>query len=552
MQKYMKYVFFFLLISKISMGQTIGLQQYDLGNKPGYILFAPINSNSTFLIDKCGDKIHEWHSEYHPGLTVYLLADGNLLRTENINSITFANGGGRGGGIELMDWNSKVIWSYQISDTTQLQHHDIAQLPNGNILAIVWDRRTKEEAIKMGRNPTNLGKEFWSEKIVELQPTGKDSANIVWEWKAWDHLDQDFDSSIPNFDTISRHPELININYFSHNPKKPDWLHINAIDYNPATDQILLSVHNFDEIWVIDHSTTTTQAASHSGGKSGKGGDLLYRWGNPQTYNRGVASDQKLFGQHDAHWIKPGLPNAGKIIIFNNGNGRPDGSYSSIDIIKTPLDSSNTYPIGDSASYLPSTLFWSYTASIPTDFFSKRISGVQVLSNGSMLICSGPTGTFFEIDSSKNTIWKYINPVNIDGPMSQGSTPTGNAVFRCSFYEPSFKGFTGHNLAPGSEIELNPIYPSICDSISSGINDIFKRTQFFISPNPSHNYLKLSIRPFQNNLVLYLFDWEGKLLLNSKIDSSKFSVNLSLFPPGIYLLKITNGKEIFTYKFIKE
>jgi hypothetical protein len=38
-------------------------------------------------------------------------------------------------------------------------------------------------------------------------------------------------------------------------------------------------------LWVIDHQTTTAQAASHTGGRYNKGGDLLYRWGNPQTYD---------------------------------------------------------------------------------------------------------------------------------------------------------------------------------------------------------------------------------------------------------------------------
>ena len=64
-----------------------------------------------------------------------------------------------------------------------------------------------------------------------------------------------------------------------------------------------MSARWFNEVWIIDHSTSTEEAASHVGGKHGKGGDLIYRWGNPYAYFAGLPSDQVFFGQHDARWI---------------------------------------------------------------------------------------------------------------------------------------------------------------------------------------------------------------------------------------------------------
>ena len=67
---------------------------------------------------------------------------------------------------------------------------------------------------------------------------------------------------------------------------------MNSVAYHPELDQIVLSVLGFSEIWIIDHGTTTAEAAGHTGGRSGKGGDLLYRWGNPRAYRAGSAVDQ--------------------------------------------------------------------------------------------------------------------------------------------------------------------------------------------------------------------------------------------------------------------
>ena len=78
----------------------------------------------------------------------------------------------------------------------------------------------------------------------------------------WDHLIQDFDSTLSNYGVISDHPELLDINLVSLDLAAlgySDWTHSNSIDYNEELDQILISSRNMHEIYIIDHSTTTEE-----------------------------------------------------------------------------------------------------------------------------------------------------------------------------------------------------------------------------------------------------------------------------------------------------
>ncbi len=554
MHKYLLYFLFFLSPFAINAQQTVGLFTRDPGSLDGYVLFAPNFANKTYLIDKCGYEVHSWTSTHQPGQSAYLLDDGSLLRTGKVNGSSF-NAGGSGGIFEKFDWNGTLNWSYTISSTTECQHHDIHKLPNGNILAIVWELKTVSEAMAAGRNPAAIGTAVWSEKIVEVHQTGINSGTVVWEWHVWDHLIQDFDSLKPNYGVISQHPELINLNFTTGTATASDWLHCNAIDYNANLDQIVISSHNLCEIWVIDHSTTSAQAALHSGGVHGKGGDLLYRWGNPAVYGRGTSADKKLFGQHNVQWISNGLKDAGKIMVFNNGVQRPTGNYSSIDIISQPVDSVGGYSLLTNQAYQPDSAFWTYVAPVPTSFYSMNISGVQRLSNGNTLICEGASGNFFEIDSLKNTVWNYVNPVGQGGNIiSQGAAATQNSVFRCTQYDPSYAGLTGYVLVPGNPIELNPL-PYVCDMLTSIHKIENSPINFRVSSDFSGNLILQSDVDIRI-LSASLSDVTGKLinqwgLLNLSKDNATLLNTDPNFSPGIYLLNIRSSGAQFTFKVLR-
>ncbi len=373
----------------------------------GRILYAPMDSQATYLINSDGSVNHIWLSQYFPGEMVRWLGDGSILRTIKVS---LSGVGGSGGGIQRVTWDGSVTWDYRYNTEQNLSHHDIMPLPNGNVLMIAWEKKTRTEAIAAGRNPATITSDtFMPDHLIEVKPTGPTSGQIVWEWHVWDHLIQDYDPTAANYGDVAQHPELIDLNYGIIDPLLSDWLHTDSIDYNPQFNQILLSVHNFNEIWVIDHSTTTQQAAGHTGGRSGKGGDLLYRWGNPQAYRVGTAADDQLFGQHDAAWIKPGYPGEGDILIFNNGFNRPTGIFSTVVEIIPPVNETGVYTLQPGAAYGPDAPIWSYEADPPASRYSGLFSGAQRLTDGNTLICDGAAGRFFEVTPYGDTVWEYLN-----------------------------------------------------------------------------------------------------------------------------------------------
>jgi hypothetical protein len=417
----------------------------------GYTLMSPFVSSNTYLLDIQGRVVRTWQTDCSPALSAFLLENGHLLRPGSIggDASVFGPGPGVGGRIQEFTWEGELVWDFKFYSARQLPHHDMTRLPNGNVLLIVWDRKTAEEAIAAGRRPEMTGnKHSLPDSLVEIKPTGKTTGEVVWEWRLWDHLVQDFDKTKMNFGSVALHPELVNINYGEDelpavtaakdgkdktkanpttgaNPTAnrpfrvdPDYTHFNGVAYNADLDQIAVSVWKFSEFWILDHSTTTAEAASHQGGRSGKGGDLLYRWGNPRAYRAGTKADQKLYSQHNAHWILKGLAGAGHILLFNNGVERSDGSYSSVDELVLPVDSQGRYLFKPGTACGPDRPVWSYTAPKKDDFFSSFISGAQRLTNGNTLICSGANGTVFEVTPEKEIVWKYVNPI-------KGGTPFG-------------------------------------------------------------------------------------------------------------------------------
>lgn len=371
-------------------------QQY-----PGFTLYSVQNSTATQLIDTASGVYHSWtHTTANKtGYSCYLMPGGILWRSISLTG-TALTGGGMTGKVQKVDYAGTVLWDYTYSSSTYCLHHDICPLPNGNVLLISYDVKTPAEVTAAGCSSSLT---VWSEKIMEVQPTGATTGTIVWQWNLWDHLVQNVNASAANYQTsIVNHPELMNINYSI----QKDWFHMNGIDYNPVLDQIALSSHNMNMWMIIDHSTTTAEAATHSGGLAGKGGDFLYRYGNPASY--GATGATVLNVTHDAHWIPEGVPNVGRLVGFNNKG--VSTTQSSVDQIDVPyVAGTYNYSIVLGSAYSPST----YTQRHAVSGYSSNMGSSEQFPNGNMLVCVATAGLMYEVNSAGTTLWSKTATGNV-------------------------------------------------------------------------------------------------------------------------------------------
>ncbi|MCA8943047.1 MAG: aryl-sulfate sulfotransferase [Planctomycetes bacterium] len=367
----------------------------------GFRLWGPLGGTDTYLVDDTGTIVHTWPSQFLPGASCYLQPDGLLLRSTKVGSQLGPLGDG--GGLQRVELDGTVVWDYRYSRLSAISHHDVALMPNGNVLMIAWEARGRADAIGNGRDPAiTPDLIFWPDHIIEVQQTGPTTGRIVWQWHVFDHLIQDFDPARANYGVVADNPQLIDINHPYEIPDSGDFNHMNSIDYDPVHDWIVVSAREQDEFWIIDHSTSTLEAAGHTGGRHGKGGDLIYRWGNPEAYGRGTPADRQLFAQHGPVFIPEGYPGAGNILVFSNQS--PGGSH--VLEVALPLDANGDFiepPAG--VPYGPAAPVWSYTNPFLN---SANISNAVRLPNGNTLICSGAQGWMFEISPSQQLVWQFV------------------------------------------------------------------------------------------------------------------------------------------------
>jgi hypothetical protein len=350
-----------------------------------YVLINDAGNNRVFIINKNGKILHEWKLQGRLGNDAFLLPNGKLLANLEAENplIKF---GGFGGKLQVIDKDNVILWDFNHSSENFISHHDAKMLPNGNILFIAWTKKHAEQSVQAGYKQ-NIP--LFPESILEISPI---SNQIVWRWNSWDHLIQDVDSTKSNYGDIKMNPHRININYVQMD--NGDIMHANGIDYDEVNDLIYLSVNFYSEIWVIDHSTTTSEASTGVGGNYNYGGDLVYRFGNPQAYNN--IGPRHFFNNHHPNLLSGNK--TGNILVYSNGKEQGQST-----VYELKLPNSLNLEIDQNNEPL---IEWSYTNS---ELFSPKVSGAVELPNGNRLITEGDFG-LWEVTEEGELVWQYSYP----------------------------------------------------------------------------------------------------------------------------------------------
>jgi len=455
--------------------RTVGVVNHNSAlSSPGYNLFS--KGKETYLIDSDGTVVHQWRS-HRVVFCAYLLENGNLLRDgSDKTEAELFNAGGAAGYVEVVDWDNRPIWSWSALPARRfLTHHDLEPLPNGGCLVLCWERRTKEEALAVGRSPELLPDgEVWDNRVIELRPDGNGGAEEVWTWKLWDHLCQDYDPKLPNYVSCpSKAKDRFDINRCPVGGKQgcrdrtafgkgvastfappgqtgeKDWVHINTVSYCKGRDAVLLSFNIHSELIMVDRRSR----------------DIVWRWGNPVNYGEGTRLDQRLFCQHAAHFLEGVGDGDGnddeqtrhdRVLLFNNGRN-PDRHWSSVDELEIPTN----WAIGHVET--KAELVWSFGPPVGRQgsFYCTHISCAGRLENGNTLVTLGPQGIIFEVTPGGQEVWRYVCPVLdpvrgvAECVVRQGEQrPEGMfMLFYFRRYPATFKGFEGRELKAGRHLE---------------------------------------------------------------------------------------------------
>lgn len=489
----MKHIILVLWLLCVGIFYQVTAQVYD-----GWAFVS--NGKKSYLVGVDKTIVHTWTSANT------IVGAPRLCRDSSVYVPSMYTNGWSGGALttgrfQRISWNGEVLWDFTYSSSTYCPHHnfdlvyktdDPKEVPN--ILIACYQ--------KVSGSTLNL------DKVVEIKPTGKTTGEVVWVWDPWEHRTT----------TGTDHPEALDEAKSS--KMMNDWIHLNSVSYNKKLDQVILGFKHYSELIIIDHSTTTAEASGTTGGKYGKGGSILYRWGMASNY--GITGCDYLSGFHGACWVPdffPGttipMPQKGKALIYWNGGKK-------VIEITLPGTGDGIYPRNAGEAFAPASPSWIYANSSA----ASNEGSVQALPNGNYFICN--TGkTMFEVTPSGTTVWTMNIPTSDEhqGP-SMGGTQALKFAYSYLSGISSVKGTT----------DLNGI----------------RQKPFTVNSTQFSNVHRI-IFADNTNALISIYSIDGKEVLSRYCNQKEFIWNSTNQANGVYFIKIMlrNNKDLRFVKIIR-
>ncbi len=259
------------------------------------------------------------------------------------------------------DFLGKIVHQGKI-DSNYGIHHDILELPNGDLLICVG---AKDAYILKD------GKEVLSDSDFIVHYDRKESM-VLKKWDLADHLDVDRDE----------------LNFF----RNGDWFHMNAIDFDTRDSTIIVSGRNQGLVKISwDDKLKWIMAPKQNWGRSGRKGKgyqtkpylltALNKEGKP--YSKNVQLGNESAEDFDFPWgpHSPLIMPNGNILVFDNG---PFRNYNNQNNYSRAVE----YKINEADRTIQQV--WEYGKSRGTRLFSSIVSDVDYLpSTNNILMTSG-------------------------------------------------------------------------------------------------------------------------------------------------------------------
>lgn len=391
---------FSIAVSAVVAAPTVfpnGVTISKPGVQPGYVVFASPDGFA-YAIDVKGQVAAKWAPPEANSVMGYTrpLANGNLLaRTGPLRLPTAAAEAAAAGGyaenaavpsVVEFGQDGKLVWKY--TDSERGLHHDAERMANGNTL-LVCNRDLKRPEISR--------RTLKDDCLIEVDPKGK----IVWEWQTADHyMELNLDDAAKADIMTAYGAAVTTVPATSF-----DWAHMNAASPIPegtGNNDPRFKAGNV----VVSYRTLNTVAVVDKESKK-------IVWTAIGT----------TLGQHHTHMIAGGLPGAGHILVFDNGNNnvgmnprRQQSRPNSRVVEINPVDNKIVWEYNAEKSNRP---MWT--------FVSHYISGAERQPNGNTLITEGSNGRVFEVTPSGEIVWEFVNPYSkMNGKIAD------NTVFRAA------------------------------------------------------------------------------------------------------------------------